>query len=282
MRWRQQQIRAEVQDSSLARGQFAASIRSPTREAASCDDSRRLTFTGPAGAVPPRTCSLYIATPPPVSALPLQLHYQSISLIMMTGNTCLLQAHLGHRLWRLPQSAHRQLMCIGRHCSQLSSCRQARTQQQVVCSSRDRHSVQDQGSNVQLDPSLHRQPARQRMPPRPFIMKIANMAISNKFLYGLMKIGAKRQLKSTAEARGVAWDANIAELQSQMQVICIDVATMCTLQALLHAITACPHAKVPTCHSVFRMHTAAAADQGGAGGQQHPLSRLLLKALPRI
>lgn len=48
---------------------------------------------------------------------------------------------------------------------------------------------------------------------------LVNLAISNKFLYGLMKIGAKRQLKSTAEARGVAWDANIAELQSQMQLL---------------------------------------------------------------
>jgi hypothetical protein len=55
------------------------------------------------------------------------------------------------------------------------------------------------------------------------VTDIVNMAISNKFLYGLMKIGAKRQLKSTAEARGIAWDGNIAELQGQMQVYRIGV-----------------------------------------------------------
>lgn len=50
------------------------------------------------------------------------------------------------------------------------------------------------------------------------VTDLVNMAISNKMLYGLMKIGAKRQLKSTAEARGIAWDGNIVELQGQMQV----------------------------------------------------------------
>ena len=50
------------------------------------------------------------------------------------------------------------------------------------------------------------------------VTDLVNMAISNKMLYGLMKIGAKRELKSTAEARGIAWDGNIADLQGQMQV----------------------------------------------------------------
>ncbi len=48
--------------------------------------------------------------------------------------------------------------------------------------------------------------------------ELVNMAIQFKPLYALMKTMAKRQIKQTAEARGVGWDANIAELQSQMQV----------------------------------------------------------------
>ena len=59
------------------------------------------------------------------------------------------------------------------------------------------------------------------------VTDIVNMAISNKFLYGLMKIGAKRQLKTTAEARGIGWDANIAELQGQIQVRRVFVMTAC-------------------------------------------------------
>ncbi len=47
---------------------------------------------------------------------------------------------------------------------------------------------------------------------------LVNLAIGFQPLYSFMKVMAKRSLKQTAESRGIAWDANIAELQGQLQV----------------------------------------------------------------
>lgn len=105
---------------------------------------------------------------------------------------------------------------------------------------------------------------------------IVNLAISNKFLYGLMKIGAKRQLKSTAEARGIAWDGNIAELQGQIQVpiaeAAVSVRTSCLMPGLLSR-------RRVLSWLLLCAFAVTEADQSGAGERQHRVSRVLSEAI---
>lgn len=70
--------------------------------------------------------------------------------------------------------------------------------------------------------------------------ELVNMAIQFKPLYAIMKIMAKRQIKQTAEARGVGWDANIAELQSQMQVRKSHNISLRNHVLICHTITSYP------------------------------------------
>ncbi|GFR40615.1 hypothetical protein Agub_g1196 [Astrephomene gubernaculifera] len=50
------------------------------------------------------------------------------------------------------------------------------------------------------------------------LSRVVNWAIGNPALYGVMKVFAKKAMKSSAESRGILWDAHVADMQKRKEL----------------------------------------------------------------